>query len=84
MREALTKACREGVLSGQGPDGKLMVRMREEGDRWRVEHLLVTIQQREDTEFLELCQAVLDKDADFGNRVQARVGNPGLRADPLF
>jgi S-adenosylmethionine synthetase len=60
LREALTEACDGGILSGEGPDGKLMVRMREEGDRWRVEHLLVTLQQRENTEFLELCQAVLD------------------------
>ena len=60
LREALSSSCRDGVLGGQGPDGKLMVRIREEGDRWRVEHLLVTLQQREDVEILDLSQAVLD------------------------
>lgn len=59
LRKALSASCREGVLGGQGPDGKLMVRIREEGNRWRVEHLLATLQQREDAEFLEVCQAAL-------------------------
>jgi S-adenosylmethionine synthetase len=60
LREALSVSCREGILKGQGPDGKLMVRIREEGDRWQVEHLLATLQQREDVEFLDVCQGVLD------------------------
>jgi len=58
FREALTAACRGGVLDGQGPDGKLLVRLREEDDRWTLEHVLVTIQQREDAELLEVCRSV--------------------------
>jgi S-adenosylmethionine synthetase len=44
FRERLTRACRDGALRGHGPDGKLLVRIREEGDRWILEHLLVTLQ----------------------------------------
>ncbi len=44
-----------GRLKGQGPDGKLIVRVREEGERWMLEHVLVTLQQRPETAFLELC-----------------------------
>lgn len=40
---------------GQGPDGKLLVRMREEGTEWILEHVLVTIQQLESTLFADLC-----------------------------
>ena len=60
LRQALTASCRDGILGGQGPDGKLMVRIREEGEHWRLEHLLATLQQRDDVEFLEVCQFVLD------------------------
>jgi S-adenosylmethionine synthetase len=58
FREALTVSCRSGALQGEGPDGKLMVRMREEGNRWSLEHLLVTLQQRQSTPFTELCGTV--------------------------
>jgi S-adenosylmethionine synthetase len=45
-------------LRGEGPDGKLLLRIREEGDRWELEHLLVTLQQRATTEFLGLTAAI--------------------------
>jgi hypothetical protein len=48
LREALTAACRNGPLKGQGPDGKLMVRLREDSAGWTLEQVLVTLQQRED------------------------------------
>jgi S-adenosylmethionine synthetase len=56
--DALFRSCREGVLAGHGPDGKLMVRIREEGDRWTLEHLLITLQQKTDASFMDFCQAV--------------------------
>lgn len=55
FREALTTACRSGVLAGQGPDGKLLLRMREEGSRWVLEHLLVTLQQQAAWSFMDFC-----------------------------
>jgi S-adenosylmethionine synthetase len=48
LREALTAACRNGRLQGQGPDGKLMVRLREDSAGWTLEQVLVTLQQREE------------------------------------
>ena len=58
FRDALEEACAGGQLKGQGPDGKLMVRLREEGDRRLMEHVLVTIQQRESARFAEVCRGV--------------------------
>jgi S-adenosylmethionine synthetase len=58
FREALTYSYRSGALQGEGPDGKLMVRMREEGKRWMLEHLLITMQQRQSTPFTELCGTI--------------------------
>jgi S-adenosylmethionine synthetase len=55
---ALFAACRTGGLMNQGPDGKLMVRMREEGNRWTLEHVLITLQQQDSTEFIDLCQRI--------------------------
>ena len=53
LREALVRAC-DGELKGHGPDGKVLVRLREEGSRWIVEHVLVTLQHNEDTALLDL------------------------------
>jgi S-adenosylmethionine synthetase len=58
LREALTVACRTGPLEGQGPDGKLLLRLREDSAGWTLEQVLVTLQQREETPLLELCEGV--------------------------
>lgn len=58
FREALTLSCRDGALAGQGPDGKLLLRLREEGDRWVLEHLLVTLQQQPSWHFMDLCRVL--------------------------
>jgi len=58
FRDALNASCKRGRLKGQGPDGKLLVRVREEGDRWQLEHVLVTLQQRPETSFLDLCAGI--------------------------
>ena len=58
FREALTESCLSGFLSGQGPDGKLMVRMTEESSGWRIEHILVTLQQMERTPFADICTGI--------------------------
>jgi S-adenosylmethionine synthetase len=54
FREALTAACLGGALDGEGPDGKLLVRVREGDDGWSLEHVLVTIQHRRDVELLDV------------------------------
>ena len=52
LREALTDSCHAGVLKGQGPDGKLLVRLREASAGWTLEQVLVTLQQRADVKHL--------------------------------
>ncbi len=58
FREALWNAIQGGELLGQGPDGKLLVVMAEEGNSWRLEQLLVTLQQSHEVEFLGFTQKV--------------------------
>lgn len=74
FREALVEAFRGGELDRQGPDGKLLVRLREEsslgprtaptgptgllGDRWILEHVLVTLQHLGDVALADLAAGV--------------------------
>lgn len=58
FREALFGSCRTGALAGQGPDGKLLLRLREEPGGWFLEHVLVTLQQREEAAFMDVCESV--------------------------
>jgi S-adenosylmethionine synthetase len=60
FREALTRSCKDGVLAGHGPDGKLLVRLREDAEGWRIEHILVTLQQKKEAAFLDVCVALED------------------------
>lgn len=65
FREALAEATRpksEMALSGEGPDGKLLVRLRENfgGEEWCLEHILVTLQHRPDTSLADLNEHVLE------------------------
>lgn len=58
FREAMTKSFRRGCLVGQGPDGKLMVRMKEQSAGWEVEHILVSLQQTESAAFESVCAGI--------------------------
>lgn len=58
LAAALCESFARGLLRGQGPDGKLLVRMREEGGQWILEHVLATVQQLDSTEFLEFVRLV--------------------------
>ncbi len=72
LAEALFDATRGGLLDGEGPDGKLLVRLREEGVRWQIEHLLVTLQQRETTSLTTLIGGITDTlAAAYANLQQA-------------
>lgn len=55
---ALTQSCRTGLLAGEGPDGKLLVRLREHSKTWQLEHVLVTLQQREQTPIVALAASI--------------------------
>jgi S-adenosylmethionine synthetase len=59
FRDGLIDACRGGPLTGQGPDGKLLVRLRDESDRWSLEHVLVTIQQTASTSAMDIAAATI-------------------------
>ncbi len=58
LRQAVIKSFQSGELSGQGPDGKLLIRMREEQNRWLLEHILATLQQKEETPLIDLAALV--------------------------
>jgi S-adenosylmethionine synthetase len=53
LKDALWRSIKGGRLKGQGPDGKLLVRVRESSNEWQVEHVLATVQQRVDANFVE-------------------------------
>jgi S-adenosylmethionine synthetase len=59
LREALAASCQHGVLEGHGPDGKLLVILREEAGRFHLEQVLVTLQQRPEAAFLDVCERVV-------------------------
>jgi S-adenosylmethionine synthetase len=77
LREALTAAFRGGALGGHGPDGKLLVRLRED-DGWILEHVLVTVQHREDAALLDVCRRVTRVLGEAYGR--ARAADPRWRA----
>jgi hypothetical protein len=59
LGEALAASCRAGRLIRQGPDGKLLVRLREStvAGSWQI---LVTLQQREEVSLLDVTAWVVD------------------------
>ena len=62
FREALVASIEEGILKGQGPDGKILLIMKEENGEWLLDTLLVTMQQKESASFIrftDLVQQVL-------------------------
>ena len=58
LRGVLFESCRTGELSGHGPDGKLLVRIRENSDAWQLEHVLVTLQHLSEVDLVEVCAQV--------------------------
>jgi S-adenosylmethionine synthetase len=60
FKRALDDAFKNGKLFGQGPDGKFLVHLREEGNKFILEHVLVTLQHKETISMLDLT-AVTDE-----------------------
>ena len=58
FRTALWEACQGGELSRCGPDGKLIVRLREDDDGFALEHVLLTLEHPEAMSVFELAQRV--------------------------
>jgi S-adenosylmethionine synthetase len=59
LKDELFQSCRNGRLRGQGPDGKVLVRIRENSNEWHLEHILVTLQQLPQTDFLTFTAMVV-------------------------
>jgi len=58
FRTALWEACQGGELARCGPDGKLIVRLKEDADGFALEHVLVTLEHPEALSAFELAQRV--------------------------
>ena len=58
FRDALWQACCGGDLARCGPDGKLLVTMREDDEGFYLEHVLVTLEHPETLTVLELAERV--------------------------
>jgi len=58
FRTALWEACQGGELARCGPDGKLIVRLREDDDGFALEHVLVTLEHPQAMSVFELAQRV--------------------------
>ena len=69
---ALAHSCHDGRLKGHGPDGKLLVRVRESTDDWKVEQVLVTLQQLPDISLLELTAHIVDDLRDAYADIRAK------------
>lgn len=71
LRDALFASCRTGRLAGQGPDGKVLVRLCEEQGVFAVEHLLITLQQQMGAGFIEFAGLVAREVEDAYAALQA-------------
>jgi S-adenosylmethionine synthetase len=69
---ALRQSCGGGRLKGQGPDGKLLVRVRESTNEWQVEQVLVTLQQLPDISLLDLTAHTVDDLRDAYTHLRAK------------
>lgn len=58
LQEALFASCHGGELDEQGPDGKLLVRVREGRDAWALESVLVSLQHLPELDVVELSTRV--------------------------
>ena len=75
FRTALWEACCGGELSRCGPDGKLIVRLKEDADGFALEHVLVTLEHPQAMSVLDLAarvSAVLARRYETLHRADAR------------
>ena len=69
--DGLWSACRSGALKGCGPDGKVLIAMREEASIWTLETVLVTLQQPPGLGLMDLTQRVHECLRDCYRALQA-------------
>ena len=83
LGDALAQSCQHGRLKGQGPDGKLLVRLRESTHDWQVEQILVTLQQLPDISLLELTARTVDDLKDTYAHLRAKDARWSTRFDDI-
>jgi S-adenosylmethionine synthetase len=83
LGDALFQSCHGGRLTGQGPDGKLVVRLRESSHSWEVEHILVTLQQLPDISLLEMAGRIVDDLRDTYTHLRANDARWTARFDDI-
>jgi S-adenosylmethionine synthetase len=83
LGDALARSCQGGRLQGQGPDGKLLVRLRESSAAWEVEQILVTLQQLPDLALLELTARIVDDLRDAYSHLRAKDARWAARFDDI-
>ena len=83
FRTALWEACQGGELSRCGPDGKLIVRLREDDDGFALEHVLVTLEHPEAMSVIELAQRVSAVLGQRYGQLRART-SAGPRSGPRW
>jgi S-adenosylmethionine synthetase len=71
LGDGLWSACQAGSLKGCGPDGKVLVTMREEASVWVLETILVTLQQPPGLGMMDLTQRVHECLRDCYGALQA-------------
>ena len=70
LKDAIWQSCTFGRLKDQGPDGKVLVRVRENSDDWRIEHILITLQQQPEVDVMQLTGLVLGQLEDAYARLK--------------
>jgi len=86
FRDALWEACCGGELARCGPDGKLIVRLREDDDGFCLEHVLVTLEHPEALSVRALAEgvdAVLSRRYDSLRAADRRWSARWRDVDPL-
>jgi S-adenosylmethionine synthetase len=83
LGDALARSCQDGRLTGQGPDGKLLVGLRESTDEWQVEQILVTLQQLPEIPLLDLTARIVDDLRDAYARIRANDARWAARFDDI-
>jgi S-adenosylmethionine synthetase len=58
LAEHLWSECQFGMLKGCGPDGKVLISMREERSDWTLETILVTLQHPQGYSLMDLTQRI--------------------------
>jgi S-adenosylmethionine synthetase len=70
LAEHLWVECQHGILKDCGPDGKILISMREEAKVWSLETVLVTLQQPHGCGQMDLTQGIHLSLRNFYSRLQ--------------